>query len=444
MINKGELLRKPGESEYSRYRRFLIANHGICNRVEKVRYSLLKSTGLKISRASGMYDNINLLNMLEHDSTGNKLKPIKARFIRVYKNCPSCSEIGYHCDPFNEEWMTTCPIHNLKLLKYCHICSQKWPSSSKIISSNCKGCGAKISFRELARKGAFLSCKPYTDIEYLYKVYNSKNERKSYLLEWKTEPFNTSSSYGVANCNSPFTPTAIASWHQNKNKHLKRLSDLGIRVFDYTMIQFLQRDYVEDSNKGLSEEQKNTIKKEVYSTLKKDIKHKFSQCFTNKKGNNCSFCRAMILFKKLNEIDTENEMLNEQFFFNIRFEIEHIYGLPEPVAAKVLHRISISSGSMSGDIKRVLVPVNIQKKLYEFELYACFCHSFMLMEHIKKCSEKLNCNQLDSYSLAPKAIRQETLVKQIYYIYDNDDEIFITIPNVLKKPTQIIGHELFY
>jgi len=448
MLNTGNLLRRPGESKYSRYRRFLIANHGAYGSAQRIRKALLRYA---VSRSHSVHSgihNFKLIELLESKEPYTDQVYLESRFVypRAHKNCPICSEVGYHSEVFNYDWVSICPIHKIKLVKRCHVCSEIWPSCSKILLRDCLGCGAKINFTKLMSSKAFSNVKRFNALEYLNEFANPVNEPVEYSLDIKSEFSGEFHQYRRTNSPSLFTPTAIAIRHSNSNRVLSRLSDLGVRTFKTIEISF-DIDIKSEGCDRLSTSEREKIKSKVLDAIQNNFEHKLGGCTNDdwRMKDACSMCLAFLMFIELNDFDY-GYPYNQHTFRIAENEVTRVKNLPRPYGARVPQRISINRfvNSHKAHHKKINIPISVQAQLYEFELYLSFSHALMLIDHIKKCYEIPNCTQLDAYSAAPKTIRQYGLVTQPYYVHTSQEEAFITLPQIVVRPEELLGHELFY
>lgn len=147
-MNAGLLLRRPFESRYNAFRRFLVANPGLS--YSSLRCALLAKLG---SRASTSLE-MDALAQLYEEEYCRKYRihyvPPKHTGISDYKNCPECARICYHSYLYNYPWFNCCPTHHRLILPYCPDCKAPWPSNSQIAHRQCPCCGIKLEAKHLA------------------------------------------------------------------------------------------------------------------------------------------------------------------------------------------------------------------------------------------------------------------------------------------------------
>ncbi len=149
MINTGQMLKRPGESPYSAYRRFLIANqrlNSICKVIKEFKNVGIKGSELFINSKLIAYKPALLASMYERSNipSDQRLNLLLQKGYRPLKHCPECAEIGFHTKLFDEPWLLKCPIHDADLITNCHVCGIHWPMSHDLISRGCSSCGTKL------------------------------------------------------------------------------------------------------------------------------------------------------------------------------------------------------------------------------------------------------------------------------------------------------------
>lgn len=152
MINTGLLLRRPFESDYSAYRRFLIANQ------TQSLLSLRAGLEKKLPTVYGTRCHLPDLAQLWEQQFCNQYKipyhsPIVTSKRRPHlRNCPTCASLGYHSYLFQYPWFCFCPIHHKPLVQICSTCHQLWPNLSdlKTKKTSCSMCGIHYDINKLA------------------------------------------------------------------------------------------------------------------------------------------------------------------------------------------------------------------------------------------------------------------------------------------------------
>lgn len=145
MINTGLLLRRPFESSYNGFRRFLIAN-------DAQSYSRLRAN--LIRRVAPAHPAPSMDEMRAHWEqqycAEYHIRHIAERPGLHERNCPECARIGYHSYLYEYPWFMVCPIHNQALISRCPDCNQPWPVPSQLIYRSCRRCGVHWGLDYLA------------------------------------------------------------------------------------------------------------------------------------------------------------------------------------------------------------------------------------------------------------------------------------------------------
>jgi len=193
MLNTGLLMRKPGESGYGRYRRFLIANNSTHLKL-KPKKKKTTSWGNNIYEYRLAKFAAHLENRFLKRSglkVYNHTIAIKKQY-RPVKCCPLCLKAGFHSYVFDYEWLHYCPVHKTKLIDLCPECNLVWPTYSELNSRNCTTCGYKINFKKSA------NCINQSNEQ--YEVFNLIED----IVENRSKNFLSNASIGVPNISCPY------------------------------------------------------------------------------------------------------------------------------------------------------------------------------------------------------------------------------------------------
>ena len=156
MVNTGLLLRRPYESNYAAFRRFLVANQfetptGLKAELQACGESSARIPGKPwiAPKAQEWERRFCSANGLAFTSA----TPIDHR--DPLRNCPVCAAQCYHSFLFQYPWATKCPIHDQALTTTCPSCKQPWPSPSELLKRYCRYCSARLSLAHLAGSNSF-------------------------------------------------------------------------------------------------------------------------------------------------------------------------------------------------------------------------------------------------------------------------------------------------
>lgn len=157
MLNTGLALRRPYESQYNAYRRFLVANgnhhlHELITELKNL-YPDVRPTGKRI-------DCMTLANIHEHSKSEAWQIPSDSTALKQFagnplRNCVECARSCYHSNIYQLPWLHQCPIHHTPLLEQCPDCHQPWPRPCDLPCRKCTTCGSKLSWADLKTSGAF-------------------------------------------------------------------------------------------------------------------------------------------------------------------------------------------------------------------------------------------------------------------------------------------------
>ena len=311
MLNFGLLLRKPAESRYAQYRRFLIVNHSLYvnnGRITRAlrkyasRYFNIDCKGILVSDLSSQVEN----QILKSKGKQPELQLLKTSHNpRVIKNCSLCSKNGFHSEAFNLDWVLVCPIHMESLTPRCDVCLQKWPTCSKLLSTNCKGCGAKLTVSDLLEQNAYRYDDKYQVIKELLTFAKYALEPVHYRLvadHRDPDALQTEIFESHVNVNSLFIPTANCARSTQSSISISTLIKWHIPTYSKTTLRFPARKYDPYKKIDLSpieiKQIEFTVEKEIKNSL--GTTHNLGKCFRDKKDWDCYCveCKAWLLYLK--------------------------------------------------------------------------------------------------------------------------------------------------
>lgn len=445
MINTGLLLRKPGESSYAKYRRFLISNHGVCSAPQSIRKPLLKSFGLEknISRRMAPLS-INLASKLEEQfikkySLAPSTRLVDFRRKKPKKNCPKCAEIGYHSDIFDMPWINSCPVHNTHLLPFCNKCSQEWPSLSAIFSRKCNGCGIKINVSELIKKHAFVDNR-FEKIRFIHQFLNqncTNNEKLYSFVEHGV--------YGAQrNTNQPsiFNPTVIAIKKNVSDSDVNKLKQFGIPFYEPLITSFPINQFNPKKSPALGYKDLrriyDAILKQSYFALSiiSDPNHVVGECKHSQinSGDSCSICNTWSLWSQMVSFETSNNeyKLPGYLYYRLECRYKEIHQtrydlrLPKPIThIQIVEKKATRSASLT---------LEAQQLIYTTDLWTTFLHIYHSFSHWERKTKEGAGTYLDILSTRQAVARPENKLFCPYYVYEAEESITIIIPENILKP----------
>ncbi len=156
MINTGLLLRRPYESDYAAFRRFLVANQFETQAVLKAE---LEAFGERSAVMPGKpWIALKAREWEKKFCEANALPfqlpaPVDHRY--PLRNCPVCAAQCYHTVLYQYPWAKRCPLHRQEIVTSCPSCKQPWPTPSELRKRECPCCSARLSLSHLSANTAF-------------------------------------------------------------------------------------------------------------------------------------------------------------------------------------------------------------------------------------------------------------------------------------------------
>lgn len=178
MINTGLIMRRPYESEYAAFRRFLVAN-----RFEN-RTSLkaeLEPYGDGMADTPGkpwLAPRARKFEMEFCKAKGipwQNPAPINER--EALRNCPTCAAQCYHSALYQYQWVKTCPLHQQDIVTSCPSCKKPWPQPSELLKRDCPDCSANVPMGRLSEIQRLSDC---ADTRYFETV-------SSIVSQWQSQ-----------------------------------------------------------------------------------------------------------------------------------------------------------------------------------------------------------------------------------------------------------------
>jgi hypothetical protein len=233
MINTGQMLKRPGESPYSAYRRFLIANqrlNSVGKIIKELKYLISKYSELYIDSYLIAYKPALLASINERltNLSDQKLEHLLQKGYRPLKHCPECAEIGFHTKLFDESWLLKCPIHDADLIGQCHLCGVYWPMSHDLISRGCISCGAQLDIAIL-KSNKTPNFEKFNQVHFLNSIIKrSKNYLPKFELYLDTQFFTPKP---VINNNHIFNLSVMANEGDLFHSEKLLAEELGVPFF---------------------------------------------------------------------------------------------------------------------------------------------------------------------------------------------------------------------
>ncbi len=468
--NTGMSLRRPGESLYSMYRRFLIVNKGSIFNSQTSRKALIELANVTLGDYDASLRSVELFSRIECEIVGvnslaksSMLSPITF-FAKSIKNCDECSKIGFHSELYNLPWITRCPVHKTDLSTRCGTCNKVWPVVSKLLGSDCETCGVKITFSKLCERNAFTSDNRFKS----FNEFTKFNARAVTAHQYSIKEYNSQYSPSEraifrkdANLYSRFTPSALLSNVDNTFWTRSRLEMLGVKTYRRMTLTF-PRSQFEAKEKPLlsshdAEQILERVKIRLLAALFRTQKRFSTDTFRTRLmpwGENIStaskawhyFIAFGSWINNLRRGLDPNRSELEAFW-----EIDSILAdksiLPRPTYPdRFLNRYISVDGSYSSTkdkVNMIGIPKPVLEWMYYTELLICFLHTYLQLSFLKECEERGDKYLVDIGGIkAPDSLRFDGLLANPYYIHADEKKVSITIPKILMQPRLSLSHEL--
>ncbi|MBT8141795.1 MAG: hypothetical protein KJO88_05480 [Gammaproteobacteria bacterium] len=455
-MNLGLLLKKPGESRYGQFRRFLISNYSSYGTESKLRYNLLtlwqdyepliKENNLRTIQTSFVarqYEN-RLLDRINHNNDNYVSQHNETK--RPQQHCQICSTIGYHTNLFEISDITQCPIHNTALKEKCVKCNNIWPVLSDLYKRKCSDCGIHIRLKDIIA----------IEDPHATDKYNTISELLDFFTEIKTSNklmfLNDDISCGIQNdtrgCNINYRSEYYSSICAAENTiSIKLQNDLrkcGLDLYEIYSIEFpaIQSQNLKTSNSPRTDFIKEIIieiNSDIYKFLVKrsNSTHKPGDCYKEDFCNFCIPCTTRLIwelltrdFLKSYNIKQLNDDISKNSYSAHVFLTHITYWTNLSFPRLPIHIVSFDSNNIEHPITKYLIPNNAQILIFKTDLWTIFIHLYYCIKHIKN---NLNNNKYRSEILS-KLVRSRNAKFCPYFVRHNDyseSSIVISLPKIL-------------
>lgn len=271
MLNTGLSLRRPFESDYGAFKRFLNSN----NNLSKTR--LADNLRLYAKSNEFHYPGYHSLLALRHEMAfcqRNHIPYLQPTPVcdREVRNCWKCASIGYHSYLYQWMWLDRCPIHNKRISTRCRRCGKHWPRLHELINRRCSTCGGHSTRDQLKRLGGFVNHREFDtlnavknmELDYSASVklrlLNTKAVWCPFILdEHRCVPVDNQHFASVAASQSEETCQALSDMNVRFRKAVKMTFDLAVE------------NRSPDAENTLSQEQKNAARERVIRKINRAV-----------------------------------------------------------------------------------------------------------------------------------------------------------------------------
>jgi len=393
-MNQALLFNRPGESDYNRFRRLIVANCGLNKLDEKL--ALPKYLGLD-------------------------------------KQCPDCAKSLFHSDVNELFWLHVCPIHLADLTKTCPACGDQWPSVDRLTKAKCAMCGGKMTSDELSNISGKLEW-PFERIKKIKSVFanNELGRLQSHKFS-VVDRFNESMPRKEI-VESDFYPSYVAAQLELSESRVREFESYGIRFLKLNQLHFKWEECpVSDEEFHTVDEYEiqGDIRKRVYIRATKSLNEVLPDGHSplHLSGNSyceikdCPFCKTHKLFKA--SVTHENV---DYFSRSQAIHLEAIgpnFLLPH-LAVNLLH------------FNHYRLPSRVSRLIYYLDFWAFFISAFYFF-----ASEK---NRTCPSRFTPPFIFDSPTGKYmcpIQIVENYDDGLVLYYPDFLAKMELPVAGDFF-
>lgn len=461
-MNTGLLLKKPGESAYSRYRRFAIANHGSYKTATQIKEALLLEKSIKnkvlnhndvlsTPEIARQFEKARILNgnldaMLPESKISSGFRPSK--------HCQKCTEIGYHSNLFELSWISECPYHRALLTEKCSTCNRELPASSDLLATLCPSCGTRISINRINTLNKSIGRNDYDIFEELEQV--ATVDENLFPVSYFVDRNQTILNRKQANANSSFYPSILALKDNSHSSLKKGFSEGIIHRFEvgteqYTAIsENFESSYESDFTlkfdltKKITERVKNVLTTEpkehllgdcfLHKKTKEDVKLTLVDYFSSNQWEStfCTPCKVFCVWNQLIPFPVRDDLscyINQKRIVNLIEKLRSRLGQPELELPNIVHYISLGNNKENP----IKIPSLMSKKIFEIDLWCTFLYIYEMLSFIDTHYSN-DRTELNFTSKEPTAFNFKTpLCFCPYYINKIKNIWVLKYPKILDK-----------
>jgi len=353
MYNIGSALKRPFESKYNTYRRFLVSNGNlsISNLSAELRINYPEFFQSK-ARLDCMSVALHL-NTNDSDASSPSIlyRLSKSEEQEKIRNYPICAEMCFHSSLYQYTWVTQCPLHNVSLTTHCPTCHQQWPSYGQLANRKCNTCGRLLSWRHLVQVNAFDESSQIIEkmSEISEIIILLQNANKVTLVSSSENANNTGNL--VFRENTDLFPSVIKSLYPHLSSHLIAL---GVDIKDITKLVIRKENIQALGNEVNRHQDLINVSEKVKKVVNKKIKKEVLKWT----------CKKLLKFKYNNSeglyscIRTQEELLETAYYLWLAFIDPNKESTP---ASAVLYLQSICNGPGCNLISAPPIVLNILK-----------------------------------------------------------------------------------
>lgn len=388
----GLSMRKPYESGYNQYRRFLVANmdRAVTTRVvldafEKIGGDLGLHSPKKVNQTalwSSRYENLMV-------SPQNPREPQRESFVptkyQPQKNCEKCASIVFHSYAFDLPWVDWCPIHQSKLTSQCYKCKRSWPSVIELPKRECDVCGVAVPFSLLLRREYNKSPCEYDQLSGLEEIRTTAHPNVFPTAHFELLFEKKNSATRRINAVSSFSLSVLHSLNLVPKRALVYLGKSGFEYQAINSVTF-RLEKSEESNLGGPEhlprallvDAEQLIGAEIQMALQSGMTHELGSCSHPKKS--CVRCASWYLWRLCVKYHYDYEANSEVYKWEKHSEF--IYGTSQPFAIPSPGKLTILDKDQEAITSHILQPY-VRQEILQQDFRTVFLNIFWYVIHFR-------------------------------------------------------------
>lgn len=437
MLNTGLLMRKPGESEYGRYRRFLIANHTLILKLAKKVNKYDSNSKYRLSKFAVLLET----RFIEKNKIKKSINtiPLKSNY-RPTKCCPSCMKIGFHSFVFDYKWLEQCPVHKEDLITTCPDCNAQWPTYSELATKKCLTCGPKINFFKLPNKpiNSIESFKVYETIENITQSRTNKliphtiisTPKQSYKYHGEHDCFETISSNSALIFSILKKLNHLSSQEENQLSKVNEVQFTKMtslsgksKIISPIELHHLDQSHLSEQKYNLLKELENRI---LHSINKSE--HKLCSCFSETGA--CPLCVPWLLLMKIFRLPRHDKRIyttNWTELISIMLAFKRVAMSNYAVWSGMQNQLIITDVSTDPkQLSYLIIPENISLALFQIELNHIVK---LVLKETNKFDPNSTIDSVQIIGIMEQALNRNYLKKFPIALSFKADRITLTVPS---------------
>ncbi len=411
MLNTGLALALPGESSYSRIRRFYQANisqnkisaDSIKELVENLELNISYGPLEKPSLVKRIYDLLYFSHriMMKKDVFSNihfKVFNSSTGFLNLYrpvKHCSSCAREGFHSELFDFIWINQCPIHQKPLDFYCKTCDKPWPSNGELTLRKCTTCGIFPGQykNHLADMKSLKAYKPFLRLSYI--INQLKEKKIPFVKVWRCKNLLADHSETINELSALLMSALLGvKFKSDEIKESQNLFDIPrvhVKQKRFTLLHYSYINRVIDDNKIKSEEESllNKMNNKVFRFIDSQKgSHSICSCICSKGA--CGKCAIWILWSIRSE--SENFKCDQNELYELKSNVECFFkNIPVKNMKYKPIQLLVQNPVKGYSDHRYHISIEMRMFIFENEYNQLFNKLLLRFKHADLLNSKLIC-----------------------------------------------------